>query len=795
MNIINDFFYLSWESEPVCSVLPIREDDTYQKLVASDREAFCDAVTIVLSLSNVTIERFLTLDETRKALVYFDRNRVADWARADIYALQCRILSFLIYQGDLTLNKSIGQHLDLLRKEGIIGYDTSRKLISLLTLIEQKQPLETEIVEALPKEVVEEERGSYYEAAVRVLRQRLARTRENLEDTLLLQRLEMIPEKLSSQRFSIGITGVMNAGKSTMLNALLGEEILGTSVVPETANLTLIKYAKEPKAVVHFWRHSEWKRIEQSAQTLEGIQAFVAETQKHFGKKLAQYITEEGRSETVEIAALPAYTSAEHSDKRCNLVKSVELYHDLEFVRDGVEIVDTPGLDDPVIQREEITKGYLLECDLMCHLMNVGQSATQKDVAFIIETLLYQNVAQLLIVITRIDRVSPEELAEVIDYTKSSIRTALERLGKGAQFGSILERIHFIPIAAKMALLHRTGRAEEALEAGYDLERSGILEIEAYLREVLFGAEAQKARLIITSANKELLHLIDSQREYYTQEQVLLGKSAAEISEVYAQYQEEITETKAEMLKLDKAIQESREELVGYFDILDTLAKNKLQSLQAILKRRIMDDVSYTLRKEKRKPAPERIETMIETGMQDGFIDLLREYRYGFQKRVEELLERLARQFEGFGWQEADHVQDAKAFFEQHFSGLKIAQSHTLLITQVNRAIAKYGKKEQEQLGLVIEGYLREAMNELLERFQERAGMVQQTLLADFEQRASAPLEQVKHEIESRERLLREAKQRAEESAYDTQERSRVLARKQAILSSLQRQIREGGEL
>ncbi len=794
MNIINDFFYLSWESEPVCNVLPIREDDYYQKRLVANHEAFCDATVIVLSLSIVTVERFLALEETYEVFSYFSEQEVEVWERSDIYAMQCRILSFLIYQGDVGLNKSIGQRLDRLRKEGIIGYDTSRKLISLLTLIEEKRPVEAVVPEVFIEDEGEEA-GSFYEVAVQKLHRGVAQVEKNLEDLILLERLSAIPAKLSDQRFSIGITGVMNAGKSTMLNALLGEEILGTSVVPETANLTVIKYAKEPKAVVNFWRASEWERIEQSAATLESMQTFVQETQQHFDKRLSEYITAEGRSEAVSIEKLPTYTSAEHSDKRCNLVKSVDLYHDLEFVRGGVEIVDTPGLDDPVIQREEITKSYLLECDLMCHLMNVGQSATQKDVEFIIETLLYRNVAQLLIVITRIDMVSEEELSEVIAYTKSSIGAKLEKLGKGSQLGSILERIHFIPIAGKMALMHRTGRAEEAMAAGYDLERSGILEIEAYLREVLFGADAQKARLIIASANKDLLHLIDAQMQSYTQEQALLGKSATEITQAYTQYQEEITQTKAQMEQLDHAITQSREELVGYFDILDTLATNKLQNLQAILKRRITDDVSYTLRKEKKKPTPERIETMIETGMQDGFIDLLREYRYGFQKRVEELLERLARQFEGFRTDQEREVQDAKAFFEQHFAGLGIAQSHMLLITQVNQAIAKYSKKELEQLSIAIESYLQEAMMQLGEKFQERAGVVQQALLADFEQRASEPLRRVKFEIESRESLLNEAKRRAEDSSYDTQARSKALVEKQEVLSTVQTQILQGGDL
>ena len=58
-------------------------------------------------------------------------------------------------------------------------------------------------------------------------------------------------------------------------------------------------------------------------------------------------------------------------------MKYVELGSKLDFLSDGIEIVDTPGLDDPVIQREEITKSiFISACDMMLHLMNVSQSAT-----------------------------------------------------------------------------------------------------------------------------------------------------------------------------------------------------------------------------------------------------------------------------------------------------------------------------------------------------------------------------------------------------------------------------------
>ncbi len=229
----------------------------------------------------------------------------------------------------------------------------------------------------------------------------------------LKQELEDTINYINSQKFSIGITGVMNAGKSTMLNALMGKEILGSAVVPETANLTIVKYDKDPSANVFYWNKEEWNKIENSANEIESIKDFVNETKSLFKDELDNYIKDDTRSDKVDIENLASFTSAEASGKRCNLVKYVELKSDLNFLKDGIEIVDTPGLDDPVIQREEITKEYLSNCDMMLHLMNVSQSATLKDVEFIVDALLYQNISKLLIVITRADTVSKEELEEV----------------------------------------------------------------------------------------------------------------------------------------------------------------------------------------------------------------------------------------------------------------------------------------------------------------------------------------------------------------------------------------------
>lgn len=767
MNIIKDFFFTAWGKDKECPLYTESGDEFYQSLLSKSLDSFCDYATILMSISSTNVNNFLELEVTKETLLYFSEDRENDTFNiADIYYPQCRLLSFLMHKGDMRLNKSIGQRIEKFRKASIIGYDSSRKLISTLTLIKEKKDT--------PKEIILEADGAgthFYKDKVLAMTRLSSDISRATEDLSLKQRADDVPLKIAKQKFSIGITGVMNAGKSTMLNALLGKEVLGTAVIPETANLTVIKYDDNPSAVVHFWNSAEWNRIVQSGEVLDSVGEFVTQTKEYFGEQFGEYVIDKGRSEAIKISQLPLYTSAEHSGKKCNLVKSVELYSDLEFVQNGVEIVDTPGLDDPVIQREEITTSYLVECDLLCHLMNVNQSATQKDIEFIIDSLLYRNVAQLLIVITRIDTVSKDELEEVVEYTKSSIRAKLESLGKGAQFDALVARIEFMPIAGLMALWHRVGRSQEAIDAGYDLQKSGILEVESYLRDVLFGKESIKAQLIIDASKKELINIADEQSKLYRQQESLLGKSSQEIEQEYKKHKQRAVETKQLMERLDSNISSSKSELEEYLGVLKHFIDNKLNSLKSLLKRRVMDDVSYELRKNKKKPSPERISTMIEIGMRDGFIDMLREYRYMFQKKIDEALEKTEREFDAFSIDAREDDDSAKELFIRHFDKLMVSSSYSILQKQINQSIAKVKKKEITTLDQEVESHLEDAMSRLEEAFTDRADVLNQELLEGFEARCRDPLESMHRSMESEGLVLQSAIEQARDSAYDTSSR------------------------
>jgi len=785
MHIIDDFFLLIWQEDSKHKFSSYGDIKNYlETIFQKNFELFCDFTTIVLIISDENFKEFYEIKEARDALKYI--SGIDEWDKKRVQFIQKELLFFLIEKGNLKLNKEIEKRFDKLRKANVIGYEKARKLISLLVLIKEKKE------DIKPLHVVKaKEGGNFYESAINLLYSSIENLKNMIEQKDSLTRLDLISLKLKEQKFSIGVTGVMNAGKSTMLNALLKEELLGTSIIPETANLTIIKYAQKPSAKVNFWSENEWSKIEKSAEVLDSISLFVKETKDKFADNLKEFITKNGRSQEINIEELPKYTSAEHSDKLCNLVKSVELMTPLKFVQNGVEIVDTPGLDDPVIQREEITKSYLLECDLMIHLMNVNQSATQKDIEFIIDSLVYQNISRLLIVITRIDTVSQDELKEVVEYTKRSIKDKLKTLNKENSFNELISKIDFIPISGYMALLHRVGKKEEAIKAGYDLKKSGILRVEEYLEDVLFGSNSQKAKLIIDSNKKELLSIIKFNEFALKNEKELLSKSKSEIEHEYKKYQKDLVKIRDKILKIESLIKEEEDELKRYFTTLDNFTKSKLNILKDMVKKRVSDDFSYEVRKNRAKPKEQRITYIIETGLKDGFIDLVRDYRYQFSKKIELSYEKIQREFDEFEQKQKNEFRDAKEFFQKHFSNINLTSSNIITIKKVNEAIKKHSKKDVDTLVEVLDEYFKEAIENIYEEFKRKVDAINEDLVLDFKMSATAPIEEIKREMKQKEDMLNIAKKRVEDKSFDTNKRAEECDLKLKLLARVEKDLKE----
>ena len=782
MHIINDFFLLTWnEKESSHTLLSETQTAQLSYNYTHDIERFCDSVAIVLVIHPENIQAISTLKASK--LILNGIFESLTFSKENIQKAQKTILSFLIRMGDLKTNHAIAQRLERLRKEEIVPYDVSRRLMSFLSLIEERNDVET----SLHVSPLREQTTPTYHGCVEALMHSIEALKAVVEDVTLETRLQSIAERLMHTTFSIGVTGVMNAGKSTMLNALLGEALLGTAVVPETANLTLIGYAKEPYAKVNFWNKREWDAIEQSAAVLPAMEAFVLETKYCFGESFDALITPEGKTERIHVDVLSAYTSAKASDKKCNLVKSVELYTNLPLLQEGVIIVDTPGLDDPIIQREEITLAYLSECDVLIHLMNAAQAATQKDVDFIIDALLYRKVAHLVIVITRIDAISAKELDEVIAYTKASIQKRLEEQERSALLQNILDTLHFIPIAGKLALMHKSGHAKEALSLGYSLQKTGMPTFEAYLHRLLFGEESQKAALILSSNRKEIEQIALTCKASLQKQSQLLSLTREQMQAQHDAYGKEKDAIEAFLQSIHEALEQMREQMQRYFKTLHLFAEHKLDALEKLSIKRIVDDVKYEQHKHKRLPKEERIAYMVEMGLKEGILDLIRDYRYEFQKKMDGMLEHLALTYKQFGYGTEGAAFDAKAFCENHFRGTMMFKNTTVVVTKINASIRQYAGTEGTLLSQSIETLLHQEIEEIKHKLFALLEPLNQTLLEHLLEVSKKPAQNIEEEMKRQEALLLATLQTLchdEHSAMKSLERLHV--REQTLLAVLE---------
>ena len=784
MHVINDFFLLIWsERLNQHAVFDEKHKTLLDQTLSTTFDNFCDSAAILLIISPQNFTNMATLEEPKSVLKILFQE--ATFSKETIQYAQSQLLGYLITLGNIQINHAISKRLDLFKKEGIISYDAVRSLGSILSLIEEKK---IEVATLQVKSATTQE--NYYKTALHLLLTAIDNLKQAVEIPRLSERLNAIPERLENQRFSIGITGVMNAGKSTMLNALLGQEVLGTSVVPETANLTLIKYAKNPYAVVNFWNAKEWSKIEEGAKSLKSLESFVKESKAHFGEKFNTLVTPKGESESISVADLALYTSAKYSDKKCNLVKSVELYTDLKFVQDGVQIVDTPGLDDPVVQREEITLEYLSECDLMIHLMNAAQAATQKDVDFIIDALLYRNVARLLIVITRIDAIKEKELQEVIAYTKRSIEARLKEQNKGAKLDEIISKIVFIPIAGKLALMHKLGQGQEALALGYDMERTGLPLVEAYLEDVLFGSNSQKANLIISANCKEIESVISESMTSFSQELHYLNISHEEIEQAYIKHQEEKKVMASFLEQIKLSVAQNKEEMQQYFGTLQKFANNRLDTLQSVVKRRITDDVSYEFSKNKKAPKEERIGSIIETAIKDGMVDLIRDYRYEFQKKMQSALEYMDAKYGEFKSDAKASGFDAKAFCEEHLGSLLIFKNSTIITAGVNDAIKKHGKNDLNVLLSLLDTLFGTEFSGIKEMLGDKLQRVNQELLSSFVTLCEAPAREIEERFSAEEALIERAMRQMKDATLNREARILEIKEKERVMGIVLNDLR-----
>lgn len=156
--------------------------------------------------------------------------------------------------------------------------------------------------------------------------------------------------------FQIAFAGTINAGKSTLINALLKGEYASMSVTPETAVLTKFKHGENDEIQVSFYSEAEWQEFFASVQKAGGI--FLEEYQKNNAdSEKSKWVGRSPITEALSPETLKKYTSAK-SPSHYFAKEVLITLKSFPFQR-NIVFVDTPGLDDPVDYRSKITRVYI----------------------------------------------------------------------------------------------------------------------------------------------------------------------------------------------------------------------------------------------------------------------------------------------------------------------------------------------------------------------------------------------------------------------------------------------------
>lgn len=279
--------------------------------------------------------------------------------------------------------------------------------------------------------------------------------RQCLDDTETLTsippvELRALRERADTKVFNLVAVGEFKRGKSSVLNALIGADILPVGVVPLTAIVTILEYGEEPVVRVIFL---------------------------------------DGAERQVPLAALWDFVTENGNPGNEKSVSEVRIAWPSLWLKSGVRLIDTPGIGSVYRHNTDITYRFLPKADAVLFLLSVNQPVGQAEYDFLKEVRTF--AGQIFFILNKIDLLSDADLAESAAFAS---RVLAEVMGGP---------VPVFPVSARLALEgHKTGSEELLVQSRFPTFTEAL---GAFLME-------GKGNALAASIAKELLRLVSQAR-------------------------------------------------------------------------------------------------------------------------------------------------------------------------------------------------------------------------------------------------------------------------------------------
>jgi GTPase SAR1 family protein len=257
---------------------------------------------------------------------------------------------------------------------------------------------------------------------------------------------EELREKIQNNVFNLVVLGQFKRGKTTLINALLGAEILPTAIVPLTSIATILKHDEVLKINVYF---NDGRVTEINPDNL------------------SEYVTEKG------------------NPKNEKDVQEVVITYPSPYLKDGVRLIDTPGVGSIYQHNTDIAYQYLPKSDAALFLLSVDQPVSKAELDFLKDVREYSN--KIFFLQNKADYVDAEDLKESISFSKKVIEECMDY------------EVKIFPLSAKLALDGKLNGKSELLGKSFLPEFENILN--TFLME-------EKGKVLLLSVSNSILRVL-----------------------------------------------------------------------------------------------------------------------------------------------------------------------------------------------------------------------------------------------------------------------------------------------
>jgi predicted GTPase len=215
---------------------------------------------------------------------------------------------------------------------------------------------------------------------------RLARLAEELGASRISDEAQDLANRISEGRFYVACIGQFKRGKSTLINALIGDPVLPVGFIPVTAVPTVVRFGDRRRARIQV-RDGFWQDI--------GV------------SDLNQYVSEEFNPENTKG------------------VRGVEVFVPSPLLAEGMCFVDTPGLGSVFTGNTAATQAFVPHIDAALVVIGADPPLAGEELAVV--EVVAQHVEDLVLVLNKADRTTPQENAAAVSFAEQQLQKRLRR--------------------------------------------------------------------------------------------------------------------------------------------------------------------------------------------------------------------------------------------------------------------------------------------------------------------------------------------------------------------------------